>query len=181
MCHDLLQVRQEREARRKLEREARRKLVKEEQKHVSSTSRNLQQIPIVQVPGYPAGATHDLLPFISQHTPPILHKNSAYYNQGHTLHDHTHHCEWGRCRMRFLSAKDMLTHLQDEHIAHLPPSNVKARALRAAHQQLMCQWRGCPDSVHGYSARYKLLMHIKMAHIHSQQRMPDSHTTHRNR
>lgn len=128
----------------------------------------LQQIPTAMAPRYLAGLSHDLLPLIAQQTP-ILHKNSSHYNQGHT-----HQCEWGQCRMRFLSTKDLLTHIQDEHISRLPTS-VKGRS--TGHRLLTCQWRGCNNGGRSYMARYKLLMHIKIAHVNSQQRRSDSHTT----
>ena len=121
------------------------------------------------VPGYSAGIRHD--PLISQHTPFVLHKNSAYYNQGHT-----HQCEWGHCRMRFLSPKDVLTHVQDQHISFLPAS-VKNRPIRSSQRLLVCEWKGCENSGRGYVTRYKLLMHIKTAHVLSQGRRSDTHST----
>ena len=123
-----------------------------------------------KVPRYSAGIRHDLAPFTSQQTPFVLHKNSAYYNQGHT-----HQCEWGHCRMRFLSSKDVLTHIQDQHMSYLPAS-VKNRPIRSGQRPLVCEWRGCENSGRGYIARYKLLMHIKTAHVLSQQKKTDSHS-----
>ena len=170
--HMTLQVRQEREARKRLIGQN------------SSPSNNLQHIPQARIPGYSAGVSHDLHSFISKQTPLIVHKNSSYLNQGHTHHDHTHHCEWGQCHLRFLSARDLFSHLQEEHISRLPTS-IKAQSARNMGQQLLtCEWRGCGGSGRGYLARYKLVMHIKMAHIQksdsystTQQRKPDSHTT----
>lgn len=123
--------------------------------------------PIPTVPGYLAGVSHDLLPLIAQQTP-VIHKNSSHYNQGHT-----HQCEWGQCHTRLPSTRDLLSHLQDEHLSRLPTS-VKGRT--TGHRLLMCHWRGCADGGRSYMARYKLLMHIKIAHVNSQQKMSDSHT-----
>ena len=149
-------------------------MAEEEHKHQQLSTKNLRTPGYLagnKVPGYSAGIRHDLVPFLSQQTPLILHKNSSYYNQGHT-----HQCEWGQCRMRFLSSKDVLTHLQEQHIPHLPTS-IKNRPMRSSQRLLVCEWRGCEESGHGYTARYKLLMHLKTAHVQSQQRKSDSHTT----
>ena len=156
LSHDF-QVRQEREARSKL-----------------AGCNKLQSIPPAELPGCSVGVSHDLLPFvISQQPPVILHKNSSYYNQGHTHFTHTHSCEWGQCHMKYFSAKDLLSHVQNKHISHLPTS-VKGRA--TSQQALLCQWRGCASCGLSYTARYKLLMHIKMAHVNTRQWKSDSHS-----
>lgn len=148
------------------EREARKKLA-EGEKLVST--KNIPHIPATRFPGNLAGMSHDLLPFVSPQQPPlILHKNSSYYNQCHAhLHDHTHHCEWGQCRMKFLTSKDLLSHLHEHHFRYLPTA-IKVRTARTASQQsFVCEWRGCGHSGRGFTARYKLLMHVKMTHVQS--------------
>lgn len=132
------------------------------QQHLHVATNNLQfpgYLAANKVPGYSAGIRHDQAPFTSQQTPFVLHKNSTYYNK-----DYSHQCEWGHCRRRFLSSKDVLTHVQDQHLSYLPAS-VKNRPIRSSQRLLVCEWRGCENHGRGYIARYKLLMHIKTAHI----------------
>lgn len=96
----------------------------------------------------------------------ILHKNSFHYNQeasashetgeDHLLKSVTEHCcEWKECRTKFLCSKDLLRHIQDEHLSCLP--------LHTSNTKLTCQWRKCPD-IRCYPARYKLLLHLQRCH-----------------
>ena len=94
----------------------------QQQQHLATN--NLQfprYLAANKVPGYSAGIRHDLSPFTLQQTPFVLHKHSSYYNQ-----DHTHQCKWSHCRMRFLSSKDLLTPVQDQHLSYLHvPASIK--------------------------------------------------------
>lgn len=96
----------------------------------------------------------------------ILHKNSFYYNQHITLDEYhkpklsDYCCEWRDCRAKFLSNKELLQHVQDDHVSNLPlygSSNYLNQG------QLTCQWRKCKDSK-CYPARYKLLLHLQRCH-----------------
>lgn len=100
----------------------------------------------------------------------ILHKNSFYYNQAapHTeatdnfrLRTVTEHCcEWKACTAKFLSNKDLLRHLQEEHVSCLP-LNISSEF--QSQRQLVCQWRNCKEN-RCYPARYKLLLHLQRLH-----------------
>ncbi len=102
----------------------------------------------------------------------ILHKNSFYYNQVPTIKEASsdnhysvlksvaeHNCEWKECRAKFISSKDLLRHVQEEHLSCLP--------LHTPHehpqQHLVCRWRQCKD-IRCYPARYKLLLHLQRHH-----------------
>lgn len=127
--------------------------------------------------GYPAGITYELLPFLpyEQRVPAaLIHKNSSYYNQGmmpngmklapqQTVSSLDYVCEWQSCRMRFLTAKELLGHTEEEHIGRLP---VRVSGLRRRVQgnSLACQWRGCGESGKVFTVRYKLLLHVQQAH-----------------
>lgn len=102
----------------------------------------------------------------------ILHKNSSYYNQVLPINDGfennyaapksvtEHNCEWKECRARFISSKDLLRHVQEEHLSCLPLYHSHEYY---PHQQLVCQWRQCKDG-RIYPARYKLLLHLQRHH-----------------
>lgn len=100
----------------------------------------------------------------------ILHKNSFYYNQGAMVNEATenhrlksvreHCCEWKECRAKFLSNKDLIRHVLDEHISSLPLNNSSEYQYQ---RQLVCQWRKCREK-RCYPARYKLLLHLQQCH-----------------
>ena len=106
----------------------------------------------------------------------ILHKNSFYYNQVPTINEVTeaavktveeHSCEWKNCRARFLCSKDLLRHVQEEHLACLP---LHVSHEYNPHKQLVCQWRQCRDS-RCYPARYKLLLHLQRYHCNDKNKV----------
>lgn len=92
----------------------------------------------------------------------ILHKNSSYYNKASDVairHKTAieHCCEWRECRARFLSSKDLLRHVQEEHLSCLPQHAFQSQ------RQLICQWRHCKEN-RCYPARYNLLLHLQRIH-----------------
>ncbi len=133
--------------------------------------------------GFPAGITYELLPFLShqQRLPAtLIHKNSSYYNQG-TMPTEVklptqqaapssldYVCEWQSCRMHFLSAKELLGHVEEEHVGRLPV-RVSGFRRRGQGNTLACQWRGCTESGRVFAVRYKLLLHIQ--HLHCRDRV----------
>ncbi len=121
--------------------------------------------------GYPPGVTPELLPFLSStgyyraEPPSILHKNSFYYNQAarqDTFTQDTHCCEWGNCSVRFSSGKELLEHMQKEHISVLPLYHSKYKVHSSRGHQLICRWKDCFEV---FDARYKLFLHIQNSHF----------------
>lgn len=95
----------------------------------------------------------------------ILHKNSYYYNQElpitkNRTSTEDHRCEWKDCCARFLSGRDLLKHVQEEHVSYLP---LHISTEFQTQRQLICQWRNCKEN-RNYLARYKLLLHIQRDH-----------------
>ena len=96
----------------------------------------------------------------------IFHKNSFYYNPN-IIHEATnyprqkavvdHCCEWRECRANFFSNRDLLRHVQEEHISKLPLKSLNEQV------HLTCQWRKCTNN-RCYPARYKLLLHLQRCH-----------------
>ncbi len=133
--------------------------------------------PSIASLGYPAGITPELLPFLPyQRRMPaaLVHKNSFYYNQGTMpsgvklppqppVSSLDYICEWQRCRMRFLTAKELLGHVEEEHIGRLP-TRVSGFRRRAQRNSLACQWKGCAESSRVFVVRYKLLLHMQQSH-----------------
>ena len=70
-------------------------------------------------------------------------------------------CEWNTCRIRFLTARELLTHVEEDHIGRLP---VRMSGLRRSTHALICHWRNCPDACKVFAARYKLLLHVQQCH-----------------
>lgn len=104
----------------------------------------------------------------------ILHKNSFYYNQGRDVNESAdgywhksvteHNCEWKECTAKFLSSKELLKHVQEEHVSCLPLHN---SSTFQPQRRIMCQWRRCKDN-RCYPARYKLLLHLQIHHCSDQ-------------
>ena len=82
--------------------------------------------------------------------------------------------------MKFLSSKDVLTHIQGQHMSHLPAS-VRNRPIRSSQRLLVCEWRGCENRGRGYVARYKLLrQHMFWVNRGSPIPIPHTGSIHKN-
>ena len=115
------------------------------------------------------------VPYTRKLPPDIVHKNSFYYNQTTPYMDVTdnfrlktvteHCCEWRTCTAKFLSNKDLLKHVQEDHIAPLP---LHVTSDFQSQRQLICQWRNCKENK-CYPARYKLLLHLQRFHCNGRR------------
>ena len=139
---------------------------------------------ILSLAGHPPGITPELLPFLphnERRVPAVLvHKNSSFYNQGAMpsgiklptqppISSLNYVCEWQGCRTRFLTTKELLGHVEEEHIGKLP-ARVSGLRRRAQSNNLVCQWKGCADSCKVFMMRYKLLLHVQQVHCRERPR-----------
>ena len=144
------------EIQRQQERQARQKLIAMGQQHLLSF--NLMDVYSHQVPGYPAGTTPDIVPFIS--------RDSQFYHRQIPLVPTTglvhkllqteplqlqYTCQWIDCRKRFLTTKELISHVEQAHVS----------AYSTGSRRLACHWDNCQKI---FVARYKLLIHIRNAH-----------------
>ena len=67
-------------------------------------------------------------------------------------------CEWGNCRQRYSTPKNLLSHIEEEHLVRLP---YRLSGQGRTQHEFICLWTSCAKV---FSARYKLLLHVQTAH-----------------
>ena len=145
------------EIQRQQERKARQKLIAMGQQHLLSY--NLMDVYSHQVPGYPAGTTPDIVPFIAQGShQPLRQPPHSTAGLSHQLQvsrrmilQLPYTCLWSDCRKQFTNIKELISHVEQIHVT----------AYSTGSRRLVCYWDNCRKT---FVARYKLLIHIRNVH-----------------
>ena len=131
-------------------------------------SYNLMDVYSHQVPGYPAGTTPDIVPFLARdrksQQPPIL-QTSGFHHKLHftptpvEVLQLQYTCRWLDCHKRVLTCKELISHVEQTHVT----------AYSTWSRKLVCHWDNCRRT---FVARYKLLIHIRNAPCKDTPRRP---------